>query len=48
MLLAMWLAVVVFVTGTIRISLAIDAREGYEVTILFYNCKTSISESVPI
>jgi hypothetical protein len=36
------------IPGTARISLAIDAREGCEGAILFHNCKTGISESVPI
>ena len=36
------------IPGTARISLAIDAREGYEGSILFHNCKTGISESSPI
>ena len=36
------------IPGTARISLTIDAREGYEGAILFYNCKTGISKSVPI
>jgi hypothetical protein len=36
------------ISGIAKISLAIDAREGYEDVILFYNYKTGISESVPI
>ena len=36
------------IPGTARISWAINAREGYKDSILFYNCKTGISESSPI
>jgi hypothetical protein len=36
------------VLGIAKISLAIDAREGYKGTIFFQNCKTGISEFVPI
>ena len=36
------------IPGTVRISQAINAREGYKGSILFHNCKTRISESSPI
>ena len=36
------------ISGTARISWAINAREGYEGSILFHNCKTGISKSSPI
>ena len=45
----MWILSVININipGTARISLAINAREGYEGSILFHSCKTGISKSSP-